>query len=68
MSPTNPYSASPFDLIENELSERLTPVFERFSFAYDPQCELSIGDGKRLKRWLTVSMPQTVQEFAGASS
>jgi hypothetical protein len=61
ISPTNPYSVSPFDLIEHELSERLMDAFARFSEAYDPQCELSVGDDRRLKRWLNLSLAHTVQ-------
>ena len=61
ISPANPYSVSPFDLIERELSERLANAVERFGMDYDPQCELSVGDDKRLKRWLNLSLPHTVE-------
>lgn len=61
VSPSNPYSVSPYDLIERELSERLVDAFARFSEEYDPQCELSVGDDRRLRRWLNLSLPHTVQ-------
>jgi hypothetical protein len=61
VSPTDPYSGSPFDLIQRELSERLANAVERFNTAYDPHCELSVGDDKRLKRWLNLSLPHTVK-------
>jgi len=63
ISPSNPYSTSPFDVLENELSSRMAAAFDRFSASYDPKCELSIGDEKRLNRWLNAGLPQTVQNL-----
>jgi hypothetical protein len=60
LAPLNPYSRAPFDLLEAELRNRLTAAFDRFASAFDPQCELSIGDEMRLKRWLNASLPHTV--------
>jgi Domain of unknown function (DUF4062) len=61
LSPRNPYSAAPFDMLEAELRKRMAAVFNRFASAFDPQCELSVGDEKRLKRWLNASLPHTIQ-------
>jgi uncharacterized protein DUF4062 len=61
LAPLNPYSRAPFDLLETEMRNRLTAAFDRFASAFDPQCELSIGDEMRLKRWLNASLPHTVQ-------
>jgi hypothetical protein len=61
LAPLNPYSRAPFDLLEAELRNRLSAAFDRFASAFDPQCELSIGDEMRLKRWLNASLPHTVQ-------
>jgi hypothetical protein len=61
LAPLNPYSRAPFDLLEAELRNRLTAAFDRFASIFDPQCELSIGDEMRLKRWLNASLPHTVQ-------
>jgi hypothetical protein len=63
LSPTNPYSRAPFDLLEAELRNRMAAAFDRFASAFDPQCELSVGDEMRLKRWLNASLPHTVQSL-----
>jgi hypothetical protein len=61
ISPANPYASAPFVLIEAELNRRLAAAFDRFASAYDPQCELSVGDAHRFRRWLHGSLPRTVQ-------
>ena len=61
LSPTNPYSAAPFDMLESELRRRMAAAFNRFASGFDPQCELSVCDEKRLKRWLNASLPYTIQ-------
>jgi hypothetical protein len=63
LSPSNPYSTSPFALLEGELSSVSKAAFNRFGSVYDPQCELSVGDEKRLKRWLNSSLPYTIQSL-----
>jgi len=63
LSPLNPYSTAPFALLESELSSRMTAAFDRFASAFDPQCELSVGDENRLKRWLNSSLPHTIQSL-----
>jgi hypothetical protein len=61
IAPLNPYRLPPYSQIESELSQRLAAAFDRFALDYDPQCEFSIGDEKRFKRWLHSSIPQTLQ-------
>jgi hypothetical protein len=61
IAPLDPYAVPPHNLLEQELSERLAAVFDRFALDYDPQCEFSIGDERRLKRWLHSSLPQALQ-------
>lgn len=63
LSPGDPYSSAPFNLIEAELRRRMTAAFSRFESAFDPQCELSVGDENRLKRWLNSSLPYTIQSL-----
>ena len=61
ISPDNPYAIAPFALLEAELNHRLSAAYDRFASSYDPQCELSVGDVNRLRRWLHGSLPRTVQ-------
>ena len=61
IAPLNPYRMPPYNQIESELSQRLAAAFDRFALDYDPQCEFSIGDERRFKRWLYSSIPQTLQ-------
>jgi hypothetical protein len=61
ISPFNPYGIPPFNIVERELSQRLAAAFDRFALDYDSQCEFSIGDERRLKRWLYNSLPQALQ-------
>ena len=50
-------------LVEDDsvLRKRMAAAFNRFASTFDPQCELSVGDEKRLKRWLNSSLPHTIQ-------
>jgi hypothetical protein len=61
IAPLNPYQMPPYNQIESELSQRLAAAFDRFALDYDPQCEFSVGDERRFKRWLHSSIPQTLQ-------
>lgn len=59
---------SPFDpgrdhveaVLEAAARRRLAGAFDRFAVEYDPQCELAVGDERRLRRWLNVSLPATL--------
>ncbi len=61
-------TVSPFDpgrdriqaLLEEAARRRLAGAFDRFAVEYDPQCELAVGDERRLKRWLHASLPATL--------
>jgi hypothetical protein len=61
IAPLNPYRLPPYNQIESELRRRLAAAFDRFALDYDPQCEFSVGDERRFKRWLHSSIPQTLQ-------
>jgi hypothetical protein len=61
LCPKNPYSSPPFDMLEAEVRQRMSSAFDRFASSFDPQCELCVGDDKRLKRWLNASLPYTIQ-------
>jgi Domain of unknown function (DUF4062) len=61
LAPSNPYSNAPFDRLETEMRRRMAAAFNRFASTFDPQCELSVGDDKRLKRWLNASLPHAIQ-------
>jgi hypothetical protein len=49
--------------LESKLSERLSLAHYRFERDYDPKCELSVGDDRRLKRWLYSSLPTVLQDL-----
>ncbi|MDO9599911.1 MAG: DUF4062 domain-containing protein [Azoarcus sp.] len=59
---------SPFDpgrerieaLLEDVARRRLAGAFDRYAIEYDPQCELAVGDERRLKRWLHANLPATL--------
>jgi len=61
IAPLNPYHQPLYDRLESELSQRLAAAFDRFAQDCDPQCEFSVGDEKRLRRWLHGSIPHTLQ-------
>ena len=60
ISPFNPFSQGPRQLLEKELEVGLKDAFFRFDQEFDPQCEVGVGDERRLKRWLHGSLPQAV--------
>jgi hypothetical protein len=62
LSPVNPCSLASDRILESELRQKLSNAFRRFS-GYDPQCELGIGDERRLRRWLHSSLPQAVHNL-----
>lgn len=47
-------------LLETAARRQLAGAFDRYAVDYDPQCELAVGDERRLRRWLTLSLPATV--------
>jgi len=60
ISPFDPGGAPLEQLLESETRRKLAGAFDRYAVDYDPQCELAVGDECRLKRWLHVSLPETV--------
>jgi hypothetical protein len=60
ISPFDPGCAPLEQLLESETRRKLAGAFDRYAVDYDPQCELAVGDERRLKRWLHVSLPETV--------
>ena len=60
ISPFDPYHATSQLVLESELEAHLAVAFDRFTYDFDPQCEFSIGNEHRLKRWLHHSLPRTL--------
>jgi hypothetical protein len=60
ISPLNPRLAVPHSGLEEELRRFLKPAITRFDQC-DPQSEVMVADERRLKRWLFVSLPQTLR-------
>jgi hypothetical protein len=60
ISPFDPGGAPLEQLLEAETRRKLAGAFDRYAVDYDPQCELAVGDERRLKRWLHLSLPETV--------
>ena len=64
-------TVSPFDpdreplnqLLETEMRRKLAGAFDRYAVELDPQCELAVGDERRLKRWLHLSLPETINRL-----
>lgn len=60
LSPLDVWSQPPYNVFAAELKQRLTAAFDRFAL-YDPHCELSVGDERRLRRWLHSRLPEALQ-------
>lgn len=60
ISPLNPRLKVPFSGIEEELRRFLKAAITRFDQC-DPQSEVMVADERRLKRWLYLSLPQTLR-------
>lgn len=63
VSPLDPRRLPPYQLLEQELSRSLGFAFDRFDRDLDPQCELGVGNARRLKRWLFSSLPETASRL-----
>jgi hypothetical protein len=61
VSPFEHDSLPPHKAVRQELRQRLSGAFDRFALDFDPQCEMSVGDEYRLRRWLHQSLPATLQ-------
>ena len=60
ISPFNPASSPVNQVLESEARRRLAGALERYATDFDPQCELAVGEERRLRRWLHSSLPETV--------
>lgn len=60
VSPFDPQSLAPNQVLERELRQSLADAFDRFMHELDPQCEFGIGDEHHLRRWLHRSLPETL--------
>lgn len=63
VSPFDPGRAPLSQAIETETRTQLTGLFARYANDFDPQCELAVGDERRLKRWLHLSLPETINRL-----
>ncbi|HRO59998.1 MAG TPA: hypothetical protein PK177_12680, partial [Burkholderiaceae bacterium] len=63
ISPFDPAHGAVDALLEDAARRRLAGVFDRYAVEYDPQCELAVGNERRLKRWLHSSLPATLQRL-----
>lgn len=61
VSPLEHYGLEPHRVLRQALKDRLGEPFARFSSDCDPQCELSVGEETRLRRWLYASLPETIE-------
>jgi hypothetical protein len=54
-------SRSPLNqLLETRARKQLAGAFDRFELDLDPACEFRVGEERRLRRWLHLSLPGTV--------
>jgi len=60
VSPLDPGRAPVDQVLEAEARRQLSGAFTRYANDYDPQCELAVGEERRLRRWLHASLPETV--------
>ena len=60
VSPVDPDDVPLNQCLESEARRKLAGAFTRFAMDFDPQCELAVGNERHLKRWLHLSLPETV--------
>lgn len=63
VSPFDPAQEPMIQALETETRTQLAGLFARFAQDFDPRCELAVGDERRLKRWLHLSLPETVNHL-----
>src|SRR5690606_29189671 len=63
ISPMDPARGAIEALLESAARQRLAGAFDRYAVEFDPQCELAVGDERRLKRWLHASLPATLMRL-----
>lgn len=67
VSPYDPPAHPVEDALRRGGLLRLGGLRNRFLVALDPQCELSLGSAARLRRWLRLSMPETLAGLSAAA-
>lgn len=67
VAPVDPPAHPVEDALRGNGVLRLGSLRKRFLIALDPQCELNLGSAARLRRWLRVSMPETLAGLATAA-
>jgi hypothetical protein len=60
VTPLDPYAAPAYRFAEDQIKECLAAATTRFDLDFDPLCEISIGDERRLSRWLHHSLPDAL--------
>ncbi|NUP23626.1 MAG: DUF4062 domain-containing protein [Streptomyces sp.] len=66
LSPGDPATGTPHELIRQVLAERLHHPHYRFDDALDPLCEMNVASRRHLDRWLRASLPQTLDAYRNA--
>lgn len=61
LSPINPCTIQPNNLIENLMKEQMQLSFSRFDESLDNLCEIGVGDLRALRRWLVLALPKAAQ-------
>jgi hypothetical protein len=63
IAPFDPYGVPLNEILETELRRRLAVAFDRYTFNFDPLCELGIGSEQRLRRWFHGSLPEALRNL-----
>jgi hypothetical protein len=66
LSPLDPGAGPPYSLLREQLDVYLEDATRRFGEVFDPLCELSIPERRRLDRWLYGTLPRTVEALREA--
>nr|WP_275424815.1 DUF4062 domain-containing protein [Streptomyces sp. SID13726] len=66
LSPGDPATGTPHELIRDVLAERLHHAHHRFGDVLDPLCEMNVAGRLHLDRWLHASLPQTLDAYRNA--
>jgi hypothetical protein len=66
ISPFDPGRFAINQVLEQETRSKLRVAFDRFEYDYDPQCEFAVADERHFKRWLHISLPETMKNLREA--
>jgi hypothetical protein len=67
VAPFDPPAHPVEDALRGNGMLRLGSLRKRFLIALDPQCELNLGSAARLRRWLRLSMPETLAGLSASA-